>query len=113
MSTGALAATQPDDGGAKDRAHATRALNALNFFMADMQAGIGPFLGVFLLAHHWHNATIGTMMTLGGLAGMAATVPAGAIQMPCEISSMREPQMVQTPKTATSSRLRLVSSRIS
>ena len=24
-------------------------LEALNFFMADMQAGIGPFLGVFLL----------------------------------------------------------------
>jgi hypothetical protein len=23
-------------------------LQALNFFMADMQAGIGPFLGVFL-----------------------------------------------------------------
>jgi MFS family permease len=52
---------------------------ALNFFMADMQAGIGPFLGVFLLAHHWNNATIGTMMTLGGLAGMVMTVPAGAL----------------------------------
>ena len=26
-----------------------RPLEALNFFMADMQAGIGPFLGVFLL----------------------------------------------------------------
>jgi len=55
------------------------ALMALNFFMADMQAGIGPFLGVFLLAHHWRNATIGTMMTLGGLAGMVMTVPAGAL----------------------------------
>ena len=28
-------------------------LLALNFFMADIQAGIGPFLGVFLLAHGW------------------------------------------------------------
>jgi hypothetical protein len=27
-----------------------RPLEALNFFMADMQAGIGPFVGVFLLA---------------------------------------------------------------
>jgi len=44
------------------------ALMALNFFMADMQAGIGPFLGVFLLAHHWSNAAIGSIMTLGGLA---------------------------------------------
>jgi hypothetical protein len=32
---------------------ALRPLSALNFFMADMQAGIGPFLGVFLLAHGW------------------------------------------------------------
>ena len=32
-------------------AKAIRPLEALNFFMADMQAGIGPFLGVFLLAH--------------------------------------------------------------
>lgn len=54
------------------------ALMALNFFMADMQAGIGPFLGVFLLAHHWSNAAIGSIMTLGGLAGMVMTVPAGA-----------------------------------
>jgi hypothetical protein len=27
---------------------ARTALGAVNFFMADMQAGIGPFLGVFL-----------------------------------------------------------------
>jgi predicted MFS family arabinose efflux permease len=55
------------------------ALMALNFFMADMQAGIGPILGVFLLAHHWNNATIRTMMMLGGLAGIVMTVPAGAL----------------------------------
>ena len=34
-------------------------LQALNFFMADMQAGIGPFLGVFLLAHGWQSGSIG------------------------------------------------------
>ena len=38
-------------------------LLALNFFMADMQAGIGPFLGVFLLAHGWQSGWIGTVMT--------------------------------------------------
>ncbi len=54
-------------------------LNALNFFMADMQAGIGPFLGVFLLAHHWHSGLIGTVMTFGGVAGMLVTAPAGAL----------------------------------
>ena len=54
-------------------------LQALNFFMADMQAGIGPFLGVFLLAHHWDSGLIGTVMTLGGVAGMLMTAPAGAL----------------------------------
>ncbi|GAB0116509.1 MFS transporter [Acidisoma sp. 7E03] len=54
-------------------------LQALNFFMADMQAGIGPFLGVFLLAHHWKSGLIGTVMTLGGVAGMIMTAPAGAL----------------------------------
>lgn len=55
------------------------ALSSLNFFMADMQAGIGPFLGVFLLAHHWNSGLIGTVMTLGGIAGMLMTAPAGAL----------------------------------
>lgn len=54
-------------------------LLSLNFFMADMQAGIGPFLGVFLLAHGWESGLIGTVMTAGGVAGMVMTAPAGAL----------------------------------
>ncbi len=60
-------------------ARATRPLEALNFFMADMQAGIGPFLGVFLQQHGWATGAIGTVMTAGGLAGTAMTAPAGAL----------------------------------
>ncbi len=56
-----------------------RPLEALNFFMADMQAGIGPFLGVFLLAHGWASGPIGSVMTIGGVAGMIMTAPAGAL----------------------------------
>jgi MFS family permease len=56
-----------------------RALEALNFFMADVQAGIGPFIGVFLLARGWGADAIGSVMTLGGLAAMAATPFAGAL----------------------------------
>ena len=62
-----------------DRQKALRPLLALNFFMADMQAGIGPFLGVFLLAHGWQSGWIGTVMTAGGVAGMLMTTPAGAL----------------------------------
>jgi MFS family permease len=62
-----------------DSGRTRRPLLALNFFMADMQAGIGPFLGVFLLAHGWESGWIGTVMTAGGIAGMLMTTPAGAL----------------------------------
>ncbi|WP_343525777.1 MFS transporter [Sphingomonas sp.] len=77
MATAALAPTggQDRDG---DRRRATGWLQALNFFMADMQAGIGPFLGVFLQQRGWQTGPIGSVMTLGGVAGMVMTVPAGA-----------------------------------
>ncbi|WP_245951854.1 hypothetical protein [Mesorhizobium loti] len=45
--------------------------------MADAQAGIGPFLGVFLLAHGWASGGIGMVMTIGGVAGMLMITPAG------------------------------------
>jgi MFS family permease len=61
-----------------DTTGARRALQSLNFFMADMQAGIGPFLGVFLQQRGWTTGPIGTVMTAGGVAGMIVTGPAGA-----------------------------------
>jgi MFS family permease len=54
------------------------ALRALNFFMADMQAGIGPFVGVYLLAHGWQNGMIGSVITLGSIVGVLVLIPAGA-----------------------------------
>ena len=68
--------TQASD---KSVAKAIWPLLSLNFFMADMQAGIGPFLGVFLLAHGWQSGLIGTVMTVGGVAGTLMTTPAGAL----------------------------------
>lgn len=55
------------------------ALNALNFFLADVRDGLGPFIGVFLQQRHWPAGEIGFVMTIGGLAGMVATVPIGAM----------------------------------
>ena len=76
MATAALKGSSARSG--DDRKRATTALQALNFFMADMQAGIGPFLGVFLQQRGWTSGPIGTVMTAGGVAGMVMTVPAGA-----------------------------------
>ncbi|WP_255601903.1 MFS transporter [Glacieibacterium megasporae] len=77
MATGAMAQSRPGDD-ASEVKRAKTALQALNFFMADMQAGIGPFLGVFLQQRGWATGPIGTVMTVGGIAGMIMTVPAGA-----------------------------------
>jgi len=52
-------------------------LLGLNFFMADMQSGIGPFVGVFLQAHGWASGLIRTAMTLGDVVGMLITTPIG------------------------------------
>jgi len=62
----------------KVRARERAALQAVNFFMADMQAGIGPFLGVLLQSRGWATGAIGIVTALGGIAGMIATAPAGA-----------------------------------
>jgi MFS family permease len=52
-------------------------LLAVNFFMADMQSGIGPFVGVFLAERGWNSGLIGTAMTIGSIAGMLITTPVG------------------------------------
>jgi len=56
-----------------------QALCLVNFFMADVRDGLGPFLGIFLTEHHWQADDIGWVMTAGGLAGLVATIPAGLI----------------------------------
>lgn len=57
-----------------------RSLDLLNFFLADVRDGLGPYLAIYLLTvQHWNEADIGLVMTLAGLAGIAAQVPAGAL----------------------------------
>src|SRR5215471_16716773 len=52
-------------------------LFAVNFFMADMQSGIGPFVGVFLQERGWASGLIGTALSIGNVAGMLITTPIG------------------------------------
>jgi len=54
-------------------------LYAVNFFMADMQSGIGPFVGVFLQERGWASGLIGTAMPIGNVAGMLVTTPIGGL----------------------------------
>jgi MFS family permease len=57
-----------------------RRLDALNFFLADVRDGLGPYLAIYLLTiQHWDQASIGLVMSVGGIAGILAQTPAGAI----------------------------------
>lgn len=57
-----------------------RALDATNFFLADVRDGIGPYLAIFLLASHkWDAASIGIAMSAMGVATLIAQTPAGAL----------------------------------
>lgn len=51
------------------------ALQAVHFFMADMEAGMGPFLGVLLQSRGWTTGAIGAAMTLGAIVGMVTVAP--------------------------------------
>lgn len=54
------------------------ALTTLNFLMADVRDGLGPYLAIFLQGEKWSPVDIGLVLTIGGLAGMIATTPMGA-----------------------------------
>lgn len=55
------------------------ALSWMNFFLADMLTGFGPFVSLFLLAQHWTQSEIGLALSIGTIAAMVAQVPAGAL----------------------------------
>lgn len=59
---------------------ANRALDASNFFLADVRDGLGPYLAIYLLTEQkWDEARIGIVMSISTLAGIIAQTPAGAM----------------------------------
>ena len=49
-------------------------LDAVNFFLADVRQGLGPYLAIYLLTErHWAEDQIGFVMTI-------AAVSSGSIQ---------------------------------
>ena len=57
-----------------------RKLDALNFFLADVRDGLGPYLAIYLLTERkWDEARIGAVMSLAMLAGILAQTPAGVL----------------------------------
>jgi MFS family permease len=60
------------------RSHA-RALDAVNFLLADVRGAFGPYLNVFLITQqHWSQSRVGLVTMVGGLVGLAVQTPIGA-----------------------------------
>lgn len=56
-----------------------RSIEWLNFFLADVQTGLGPFLAAYLAASGWNPGQVGYALTFGGLVSVAMQTPAGAV----------------------------------
>jgi MFS family permease len=54
-------------------------LDLTNFFMADVQMGFGAFLAFYLANLNWSKQDVGLVLMVGGLAGVAAQLPGGAL----------------------------------
>jgi MFS family permease len=56
-----------------------RALEATNFFLADVQTGLGPFIAAYLAGAGWEPGRVGMALTIGGIITVVLQAPAGAI----------------------------------
>jgi predicted MFS family arabinose efflux permease len=57
-----------------------RGLDGINFLMADVRDGVGPYLAVFLKGgEHWDSGAIGIAMAASSIAAAICQVPAGLL----------------------------------
>jgi len=62
-----------------DKNQSLHALEATNFFLADVQTGLGPFLAAYLAGAGWEPGRVGMALTIGGIITVVLQAPAGAI----------------------------------
>jgi MFS family permease len=75
MESGAIA--EPD--AKTTSARTLPGLDWLNFSLADVQTGVGPFLAIYLAGYKWNEQSVGLALTVGGIAGILMQTPAGAL----------------------------------
>src|ERR1700736_2094046 len=74
-----IVTTRDSDLGRRPSARSLRGLDWLNFLLADVQSGVGPFLAIYLADYGWNEQRVGLALTIGGIAGIASQTPAGAL----------------------------------
>lgn len=72
---------QPQTNGemAASKRRSLHCLEATNFFLADVQTGLGPFIAAYLAASGWQAGQVGRVLTLAGLLTVLFQTPAGAL----------------------------------
>jgi MFS family permease len=55
------------------------AVHALNFFVAAMQTGFGPFISVWLVSQGWSLTDVGIALSVGTVAGLVGQLPGGGL----------------------------------
>jgi MFS family permease len=56
-----------------------RGLDGVNFFLAGMQSGFGPFVAVLLADEKWAQQNIGFVLSASGLVGLLSQLPGGEL----------------------------------
>jgi MFS family permease len=74
----AITLQNPSQTGKRNRG-SLRALEWTNFFLADVQAGVGPFVAAYLASLGWQAGAIGRALTFGGIISVLLQTPAGWI----------------------------------
>ncbi len=73
------AGNKPGDGPSPSR-RSLRGLDGLNFLMADVRDGLGPYLSIFLKGdQHWQSGPIGIAMAASSVAAAICQIPAGML----------------------------------
>jgi MFS family permease len=62
-----------------EKKKSVHALEATNFFLADVQTGLGPFLAAYLAGAGWAPGRVGVALSIGGIITVLLQTPAGAV----------------------------------
>ena len=72
--------TNPDSNKSQPSKRSIYGLDGLNFLMADVRDGVGPFLSVYLKgSQHWGAGDIGIAMAVSSMIGAVCQIPAGLL----------------------------------
>jgi len=74
------AAAEGSQAEAQPSTRSLRGLDGINFLMADVRDGVGPYLSVFLKGgEHWDSGAIGVAMAASSIAAAVCQIPAGLL----------------------------------